>query len=194
MEFLGRGYRVPRDRTLWRAVDISSGSESSERATALNGVPEATTDRRLIHLPPRLRHSGARVLRCTGAADVMVGQPAGSPAAGADPPRRAIVGTRVAGLAGFHRHGHRGRSGGPRDRRSSAGDCCPVCSRSVRRRCVLWSPASHPLGHCHRSRCPRAVHCGGVRVDPPPSRRAEPPLPDSPRATELSEFAQDADR
>src|SRR6476661_9299908 len=109
MEFLGRGYRVPRDRTLWRAVDISSESESSERATALNGVREATTDRRLLHLPPRLWHSGARVLRCTGAADVMIGQPAGSPAVGADPPRRAIVGTRAGRRAGrLHRHGHRG--------------------------------------------------------------------------------------
>ncbi len=193
MEFLGRGYRVPRDRTLWRAVDISSGSESSERATALNGVPEATTDRRLIHLPPRLRHSGARVLRCTGAADVMVGQPAGSPAVGADPPRRAIVGTRVAGLAGY-RHGQRGRSGGPRDRRSSAGDCC----RSARVRCgggvCCGRPRHTPWAIATEAGALVLFTAAAFALTRHQAAAAEPPLPDSPRATELSEFAQDADR
>src|SRR2546423_2850786 len=57
--------------TLWRPVDVSSESESSERATALNGVLCATTDRKFLHQTPCLLHSAPRMLRCTDAADVV---------------------------------------------------------------------------------------------------------------------------
>jgi hypothetical protein len=53
----------PATGTLWRPVDISSGSESCERATALNGVLRATTDRKFLPQTPRLLHSAAGILR-----------------------------------------------------------------------------------------------------------------------------------